>query len=172
MALTRLGMDSNWLWMTGMGNPLYASFSTWHISSIAIAGEESWIKLSTIHGQMFSIDDRSRDPAVQGNNQLVCVSRKVGTRLATCSVALYCCNIAFDSAQSQGKITGHKMTEMYQSAFKLPSVWTRHVRVVYLMAAQTITTGARFSIEKSNPSKRWGLFLNLQTLVRLSKYCM
>lgn len=71
---------------------------------------------------MFSIDNRFGDRAVQGNNQLACVSRKVGTRLATCVVVLYCCNIAFDSSQSQGKIIKYKMTELYRSALKLPSV--------------------------------------------------
>ncbi|GFX06267.1 hypothetical protein TNCV_504871 [Trichonephila clavipes] len=46
--------------------------------------------------------------------------------------------MAFGSPRRYGTATGLKMPVMYRSAFKLPLIQTRVVRVVYLMSVQAI----------------------------------
>ena len=53
-----------------------------------------------------------------------------------------------------GTTTGRKMSEMYQSAFKLPSIGTRGMRVLLSMTVQTITLDSRFLYRHPNSSKR------------------
>lgn len=48
------------------------------------------------------------------------------------------------------KVTGRKMTEIYWSGFKLPSILTRYLPVVYPMVAHTTTRTAEIYIECKN----------------------
>lgn len=78
----------------------------------------------------------------QGSNQIPCVLKKVRTQSATCGLALSCWKLAISRPWRYATTTGHKMSEMYWSAFKLLSIQTRDVHAMYPTAVQTITPGA------------------------------
>ncbi|GFW37286.1 hypothetical protein TNCV_2632701 [Trichonephila clavipes] len=70
---------------------------------------------------MLSIGDRSGDHAYQGNNQIPYVSRKVRTQHAVLHYLAGRWPLTTGS-ERWGTTTGRKVSEMYQSAFKLPSI--------------------------------------------------
>ncbi|GFW00066.1 hypothetical protein TNCV_3568561 [Trichonephila clavipes] len=76
MALVWLGLESNWVWMTVMGNSFHAVSNLCHTSTTVLAREMWRASLSTTHDQIFSMSDRSRDRARQGNNRIPCTMRK------------------------------------------------------------------------------------------------
>lgn len=129
--------------MTETGNIFHASLNLYHTSSTTLTGEEWWASLSAIHVQMFSVGDRSRDRSGRGSNKTPCVAWKVRTRRTASSLLLSCWRISFDRPRRWGTTTGRKLWEIYRSAFKLLSIWTRDVRVLYPMAAQSITRDTR-----------------------------
>ncbi|GFY17121.1 hypothetical protein TNCV_1088971 [Trichonephila clavipes] len=87
-ALTCLRMESNCAWMTEMVYSFHAASSLCHTSSTKLAGDGPRTSPSATQDQMFSVGDRSTDRAAQGNIQISCVSRRVGTWRATCNLAL------------------------------------------------------------------------------------
>ncbi|GFU67795.1 hypothetical protein TNCV_4684161 [Trichonephila clavipes] len=88
---------------------------------------------------------------------------------------MWSCIILLVEGNWQALMIGHnhwaKVLEMYRSAFKLPSIRTRNVSIVYPIIVQTITLGAgplcryqmQTSDEQSSPSP--------QARIRPSEYC-
>ena len=102
---------------------------------------------------MFLISDRSGGRASQGNIRIPYVTRKVRTRRATFATS-----------------SGLKLLEMHWSAFKLLSIRSRDVRVMYQIAAQNITPGARpLCLHRMQAGDVWSP-LSLQTCIRPSEY--
>ena len=81
--------------------------------------------------------DGCGDHADQGSNRISCVLRKFRTRHATYDLASYFWKMVLSRPIRQ-ETTGRKMFVMYWSIFKLPSIETREVLVLYSMVMQTI----------------------------------
>lgn len=101
------------------------------------------ICLSVIHYLIFSFGDRSEDRAGQGSNRKTFVSRRTSAVRAICGLALPCWKITLGRLRNQGSTAGRNNWEMYRYAFKLSSIRTRQMHVVYSVASQTITPGGR-----------------------------
>ena len=128
-------------WLKETGNSFHVASSLFYTSSTVLAGEGWEASLNNLWPDV-SVSDRSGEHVGQGSNQLTCVSGKLRTKSATCGHALSCWKMTFDRPLRQSIIIGRKMSEMYQLVFKLPSIRTRNVRLLYPIAALTITLDA------------------------------
>lgn len=117
-------METNWAWMTETDNSFHTASSLCHIPSTKWVGEGLWAILSATHGQIFSMDCKSGHRAAIGK-----VLRKVRTQCATCGLALFSWKMESVKPRGFSTMTGHKLSEMYRSAFKLSSIWKLEMSV-------------------------------------------
>lgn len=110
---------------------------------------------------LLAIHDRSGDYAVQGSNRMPCVSLKFRVLHATC-VSCIILLMMFGRPQRQNRTTWHKMSEFYQSAFKLLLISTRDVCVLYKSQTDGCPnhyTRYRALISISKASRQWAFSL-------------
>ena len=101
--------------------------------------------------------DRSEHRCDQGSYRITYLSRRIKTRRVTCSLVLPCLKIEFNRPLKWGT-TIRIRCQMYRSAFKLPFIRIRNVRVVYPISGKTITRKTGTAIPISNARRRLVVF--------------
>ena len=97
--------------MKETGNLFNVVSSLRHTSSSVLAGEGWQNSVSATHDKLFSVCEGFCDRSGLDSNRMHCISRKVRTKHATCSLELSCWEMAFGKPLILGATTGLRTLE-------------------------------------------------------------